>query len=163
MDPKITLDLRGKSVLVTGASRGIGRETAIRMGLAGARVAVNYNRGEAEAAAVVAEIGNAVAVRADLGDPQQVARMIDEVGRIDVLVNNAATFEMNPFDGDDYDAWQRGWRRTFDVNVFGAANAAFLAMRSMRKHGGGKIINVASRAAARRTTSWPAASRRDSF
>jgi len=103
---------------------------------------------------VVAEIGNAVAVRADLGDPQQVARMIDEVGRIDVLVNNAATFEMNPFDGDDYDAWQLGWRRTFDVNVFGAANAAFLAMRSMRRHGGGKIINVASRAAFRGETEF---------
>src|ERR1051326_8159228 len=79
MDPKITLDLRGKSVLVTGASRGIGRETAIRMGLAGARVAVNYNRGEAEAAEVVAEIGNAVAVRADLAAPRPVARMIDEI------------------------------------------------------------------------------------
>ena len=154
MDPKITLDLRGKCVLVTGASRGIGRETAIRMGLAGARVAVNYNRGEAEAWAVVEEIGDAVAVRADLGDPHQVETMIDEVGRIDVLVNNAATFEMNPFDRDDYDAWQRGWRRTFDVNVFGAANAAFLAMRSMRRHGGGKIINVASRAAFRGETEF---------
>src|SRR5881296_1474939 len=106
MEPKITLDLRGKCVLVTGASRGIGRETAIRMGLAGARVAVNYNRGEAEARAVAEEI--AVAVRADLGNPDQVETMIDEVGRIDVLVNNAATFEMNPFDRDDYDAWQRG-------------------------------------------------------
>src|SRR5881394_133259 len=154
MEPKITLDLRGKCVLVTGASRGIGRETAIRMGLAGARVVVNYNRGEAEARAVAAEIGNAVAVRADVGDPQQVEKMIDEVGRIDILVNNAATFEMNPFDRDDYDAWQRGWRRPFDVNVFGAANAAFLAMRTMRQHGGGKIINVASRAAFRGETEF---------
>ena len=154
MEPKVTLDLRGKYVLVTGASRGIGRETAIRMGLAGARVAVNYNRGEAEARAVAEEIGDAVAVRADLGDPHQVETMIDEVGRIDVLVNNAATFDRNPFDRDDYDAWQRGWRRTFDVNVFGAANAAFLAMRSMRQHGGGKIINVASRAAFRGETEF---------
>jgi len=154
MEPKITLDLRGKRVLVTGASRGIGRETAVRMGLAGAHVGVNYNRGEAEAREVVGEIGDAVALRADLADPQQVAEMIDRFGRVDVLVNNAATFERNAFDGDDYEAWQRGWRRTFDVNVFGAANAAFLAMRSMRAHGGGKIINVASRAAFRGETEF---------
>jgi NAD(P)-dependent dehydrogenase (short-subunit alcohol dehydrogenase family) len=154
MEPKITLDLRGKRVLVTGASRGIGRETAIRMGLAGAHVGVNYNRGETEAREVVEQIGDAVALRADIADPRQVTDMIDRFGRVDVLVNNAATFESNPFDGDDYDAWQRGWRRTFDVNVFGAANAAFLAMRSMREHGGGKIINVASRAAFRGETEF---------
>jgi 3-oxoacyl-[acyl-carrier protein] reductase len=158
MDPKTTLDLRGKCVLVTGASRGIGRETAVRMGLAGARVAVNYHRSEPEALAVVREIGDAIAVRADLADPAQVEAMIDDVvhrlGRIDVLVNNAATFEINPFDGGDYDAWQRGWKRTFDVNVFGAANSAYLAMRSMRANGGGKIINVASRAAFRGETEF---------
>jgi 3-oxoacyl-[acyl-carrier protein] reductase len=154
MDPKITLDLRGKRVLVTGASRGIGRETALRMGLAGAHVGVNYFRGEAEANEVVREIGDAVALRADVADAEQVERMIDAFGRVDVLVNNAATFEMNPFDGDDYATWQRGWRRTFELNVFGAANAAFLAMRSMRRHGGGKIINVASRAAFRGETEF---------
>ncbi len=154
MDPRITLDLRGKRVLVTGASRGIGRETAIRMGLAGAHVGVNYNRGEAEARAVAEEIGDAVPLHADVADPQQLAAMFDEFGRVDVLVNNAATFEINPFDGGDYEAWQRGWRRTFEVNVFGAANAAFLAMRSMRAHGGGKIINVASRAAFRGETEF---------
>jgi NAD(P)-dependent dehydrogenase (short-subunit alcohol dehydrogenase family) len=154
MEPKITLDLRGKRVLVTGASRGIGRETAVRMGLAGAHVGVNYNRGEAEAREVVSAIGDAVALHADVADPEQVEEMIDRFGRVDVLVNNAATFESNPFDSDDYGAWQRGWRRTFDLNVFGAANAAFLAMRSMRQHGGGKIINVASRAAFRGETEF---------
>src|SRR6185436_2967540 len=102
MEPKITLDLRGKRVLVTGASRGIGRETALRMGLAGAHVGVNYNRGESEAQAVVREIGDAVALRADVADPNQVAAMIGRFGRVDVLVNNAATFELNPFDGGDY-------------------------------------------------------------
>jgi 3-oxoacyl-[acyl-carrier protein] reductase len=159
MDPKTTLDLAGKAVLVTGASRGIGRETAIRLGLAGARVAVNYHRSEDEALEVVREIGRrAFAVRADLADPAGVEAMIDAVvarfGRLDILVNNAATFDMNPFDGADYAAWQAGWRRTFDVNVFGAANAAYLAMRSMRANGGGKIINVASRAAFRGETEF---------
>jgi 3-oxoacyl-[acyl-carrier protein] reductase len=153
------IDLSGKVALVTGASRGIGRQAAIRMASAGARVTVNYHRSEAEALEVVRQIGNeAMAVKADVSDPAQTEQMTNAVvkrfGRIDILVNNAATFEMNPFDGRDYAAWQRGWERTFALNVFGAANAAFLAMRSMREHGGGKIINIASRAAFRGETEF---------
>jgi NAD(P)-dependent dehydrogenase (short-subunit alcohol dehydrogenase family) len=159
MNADVSLDLTGKSVLITGASRGIGRECAIRMGAAGARVAVNYHRSEAEANEVVSAIGErAWAIRADVADPAEVRGMIEAVvgrcGRIDVLVNNAATFDMNPFDGDDYEAWQNGWQKTFALNVFGAANAAYLAMRSMRRNGGGKIINVASRAAFRGETEF---------
>ena len=160
MSDKTTLDLTNKVALITGSSRGIGRETAIRMGEAGARVAVNYNRSEREAAEVVAQIGEdrAFAVQADVADPKDVETMIGAVlarfGRIDVLVNNAGWHDSNTFEGDDYEAWQRGWQRTFALNLFGAANAAFLAMRSMRKTGGGKIINVASRAAWRGETEF---------
>ena len=149
------LDLTNKVALITGASRGIGRETAIRMAEAGARVIVNYHRSENEANEVVRNIGErATAMRADIADPAQVASMIDAVGRIDILVNNAATFEMNTFDRNDYEGWQRGWHRTFALNVFGAANATYLAMRLMRRSGGGKIINVASRAAFRGETEF---------
>jgi 3-oxoacyl-[acyl-carrier protein] reductase len=159
-DAKTTLDLTGKVALVTGGSRGIGAEVCVRFGLAGACVAVNYSRSVAEADAVVQTIGadKAFAVAADVGDPAQVEQLIEDVvaryGRLDILVNNAAIFATNRFDGDDYGAWQRGWARTFSVNVFGAANAAFLAMRAMRKSGGGKIINVASRAAFRGETEF---------
>lgn len=154
-----TLDLEGKTVVITGASRGIGAETSRRMAAAGARVVVNYHGSEAAANAVVKEIGDqAIAMRADVADPAAVKRLIEAVvtrfGSIDVLVNNAAIFEYNPFDGDDYEAWQNGWRRTFDLNVFAAANAAWLAMRAMRQSGGGKIINVASRAAFRGETEF---------
>jgi NAD(P)-dependent dehydrogenase (short-subunit alcohol dehydrogenase family) len=156
----VDLDLTGKVALVTGASRGIGRETAIRMASAGAQVGINYFRSRTEALEAVREIGEkrAMAVEADVSDPTQTETMInaviDRFGRIDVLVNNAATFDMNAFDRDDYAAWQRGWNRTFALNVFGAANAAFLSMRSMRKNGGGKIINIASRAAFRGETEF---------
>ena len=160
MTSKTTIDLSGKVVLITGASRGIGRETAVRMAEAGALLALNYYSSAEEAQTLVDAIGagHAIAIRADVGNPADVKAMIDATvkryGRLDVLVNNAAIFAFNPFDGDDYEAWQRGWRHTFDVNVFGAANAAFLAMRAMRQHGGGKIINVASRAAFRGETEF---------
>jgi NAD(P)-dependent dehydrogenase (short-subunit alcohol dehydrogenase family) len=157
---KTTIDLTHKVALITGASRGIGAETATRFGLAGASVAVNYTRSEKEAHDVAASIadGRGFAIRADIAEGAQVEMMIASVvehfGRLDILVNNAAIYDFNPFDGDDFAAWERGWRRTFDVNVFGAANAAFLAMREMRKSGGGKIINVASRAAFRGETEF---------
>ena len=155
----VDIDLAGKVALVTGASRGIGREAALQLAQAGARVGVNYHRSKDEALALVRELGKgAMAIQADVADAAQTESMINAIvarfGRIDVLVNNAATFEMNLFDSDDYASWQSGWRRTFDLNVFGAANAAFLAMRSMRKNGGGKIINVASRAAFRGETEF---------
>lgn len=159
MQSGTAIDLTGRVVLITGASRGIGREAAIRIGLAGAKVVVNYNRSEAEATEVVKAIGpSAIAVRADVSDPAEAESLVDQcvarMGRIDVVVNNAATFAMNAFDGDDYARWQSGWQTTFALNVFGAANVAFLAMRHMRRNGGGKIINIASRAAFRGETEF---------
>ena len=160
MNSKTNLDLSGRVALITGASRGIGRETALRMAAAGANVAVNYHQSEREAKELVREIGEdrAMAIRADVARPDDVSAMIagvlDRFQRLDVLVNNAATFGLNRFDGQDYEQWQEGWERTFALNVFGAANAAFLAMRWMRANGGGKIINVASRAAFRGETEF---------
>lgn len=147
------IDLTDKVALITGASRGIGRETASRMAEAGALVAINYNRSEDHARALLEEIGSdrGMLVQGDVASPRDVERMIAAVverfGRIDVLVNNAGWHDYNHFESDDYEAWQRGWQKTFEVNLFGAANAAYLAMRSMRRTGGGRIINVASRSA----------------
>lgn len=149
----VKIDLTGKVALITGASKGIGAEAAILFGEAGARVGVNYSRSEREAEAVVERIGRdrAIAIRADIGNAEEVRAMIgatvERFGRIDILVNNAAIFRLNRFEGHDYDYWREGWQRTFDVNVFGAANAAFLAVERMRGQGGGKIVNIASRAA----------------
>jgi NAD(P)-dependent dehydrogenase (short-subunit alcohol dehydrogenase family) len=154
------IDLSGKTVLITGGSRGIGAAAALLFGEAGASVGVNYYRNETAAAEVARAIGSGRAepIQADMADPEAVERMIgrltERFGRLDVLVNNAAIFALNRFDRDDYDGWQRGWRETLGVNLLGAANAAFLAMRAMRAHGGGRIINIASRAAFRGETEF---------
>ena len=154
------IDLKGKVVLITGSSRGIGRATALMLADAGARVVINYSSSPEAAGELAETIGSSrcAVICADIGSPDEVKHLVDETvslfGRIDVLVNNAAVFEFNPFDGESYETWQSGWQRTFRVNVFGAANAAWLAIAHMRRQGSGKIINVASRAAFRGETTF---------
>jgi 3-oxoacyl-[acyl-carrier protein] reductase len=149
-----------RAVLVTGASRGIGAATARAFAAGGDRVAVHYGRARDEAEAVVAGLPGAghLAVGADLADPEAVRAMVDEaaaaLGGVDVLVNNAGIFVPHPIDDVTYEEWQDAWRRTLDVNLVGAANAAWCAVRHMGR--GGRIVNVASRGAFRGEPSQPA-------
>ena len=148
------IDLHGRVVLVTGGSRGIGAAAVRALHRAGAHVFFTYRQQKAAAEALCRELGAGVeAYRLDVADgaalPAAVDACITRFGALDVLVNNAAIFAENPFDGDDYAAWRAGWRRTFEVNLFGAADLAWLAMRAMRARGEGAIVNVASRAAHR--------------
>jgi NAD(P)-dependent dehydrogenase (short-subunit alcohol dehydrogenase family) len=151
---------RGRAVLVTGGSRGIGAAVAHAFAAAGDRVAVHYGR-RADSARRVAEAlpgDGHVTVGADLADPDAVRRMVDEaaavLGRIDVLVNNAGIFEAHPIDATDYEAWQRAWAGTLGVNLTGAANVTWCALRHMPD--GGSIVNVASRGAFRGEPRHPA-------
>ncbi|MBV9439262.1 MAG: SDR family oxidoreductase [Candidatus Eremiobacteraeota bacterium] len=149
-----SIDLRERVVFITGGSRGIGAAAVRAIHRAGGTVFFTYReRGDA-ARALAAELGERVyAAPLDVARhdalPAAVEECVRRFGRLDVLINNAAIFAENAFDGDDYDAWQAGWERTFAVNVFGAANLAWLAMRHMRAQGEGTIVNVASRAAHR--------------
>ena len=148
------VDLRGQVVFVTGGSRGIGAAAVRAIHRAGGTVFFTYRDRRAEAEALAAELGeHADAYRLDVADaaamPVAIEACIERFGRLDVLVNNAAIFRENRFDGDDLAAWRAGWRQTFEVNLFGAADLSWLAMRFMRANGGGAIVNVASRAAHR--------------
>lgn len=149
-----SVDLTGRVVLITGGSRGIGAAAVRALHAAGASVFFTYLSGAEESAALCAALGpRVVSALCDVGDHDALPALVDACvrafGGLDVLINNAAVFDLNPFDGDDYRAWRAGWERTFAINVFGCANLAWLAMRQMRKQGGGRIINVASRAAHR--------------
>jgi 3-oxoacyl-[acyl-carrier protein] reductase len=142
-----------RAVLVTGASRGIGAAVARAFAAAGDRVAVHYSVARAAGADVVASLPGEghLLVQADLADPDGVRRMVDAaaegLGGLDVLVNNAGIYLPNDIAEDDYAAWQRAWRQVLDVNLLGAANATWCAVRHMTR--GGRIVNISSRGAYR--------------
>ena len=156
------MDLTGKRVLITGASRGIGRVAAERLAAAGARVAIHFNRSR-EAADVtlksLAGIGHVI-VQANLMEAEAVRRMVDEaaerLGGLDILVNNAGVFFDHPLTDVDYERWQAAWHETLQTNLVGAANACFCAAGHMIKAGEGRIINVSSRGAYRGEPDAPA-------
>lgn len=149
------MDFTGKIVLVTGASRGIGREIAKQFAEKGATVAVHYNRNEAAAQETLESLEgeNHAIFQADVADPDSVQRLVDSCvqryGRIDILVNNAGIFEEHPIAEVDYATWQAQWQATINTNLLGAANAAYCTAQYMIKQGGGRIVNVSSRGAFR--------------
>ncbi|HVB44761.1 MAG TPA: SDR family oxidoreductase [Streptosporangiaceae bacterium] len=152
---------RERAVLVTGASRGIGRAVARRFAEAGDRVAVHHRDSAELAASLVADLpgaGHAV-VRADLTDPQAVRTMVDQaaevLGGLDVLVNNAGVFTAHPITEVSYEQWQEQWQTTVGVNLIGAANVTWCAVRHLTGRGG-RIINVSSRGAFRGEPASPA-------
>jgi 3-oxoacyl-[acyl-carrier protein] reductase len=150
----------GRAVLVTGASRGIGAAVARAFAASGDRVGLHYGS-RREAAEQVRDSlpgeGHVVA-GADLADPDAVRRMVEEVagalGGIDVLVNNAGVFEPHAATETTYEEWQEAWRHTLGVNLIGAANVTWCALRHMGA--GGRIVNVSSRGAFRGEPKHPA-------
>jgi len=151
-----------KKVLVTGASRGIGRAIALQFAAAGAAVAVHYRTNQNAAEATLAELSGTghTLCAGDVADPdaagQLVATAVNNLGGLDILVNNAGIFEAHPVDEVSYEDWQHHWQRTLTVNLTGPANLCWHAVQHMRKTGGGRIVNVSSRGAFRGEPRCPA-------
>jgi NAD(P)-dependent dehydrogenase (short-subunit alcohol dehydrogenase family) len=130
-----------RAVLVTGGSRGIGAAIARAFAAQGDRVAVHYGRAAEAAARVTASLPGEghVTVRADMASPEQVRAMVDEAAArldgLDVLVNNAGIYLPHPVLESSYEEWQQAWRATLDVNLAGAANATWCAVRHMVARG----------------------------
>ena len=142
-------------MLVTGGSRGIGAAVARAFADQGDRVAVHYRDAAGLAATVRDSLpgdGHAV-VRADLADAEAVRTMVDAaaeaLGGLDVLVNNAGIYLPHSVLDGSYAQWQEAWRAVLGVNLVGAANTAWCAVRHMIPRGGGRIVNVGSRGAFR--------------
>ncbi|MGD8495180.1 MAG: SDR family oxidoreductase [Gemmatimonadales bacterium] len=156
------MEFEGRHVLVTGASRGIGRAAAERFAAGGARVAVHYatNREAAEEVRAGLSGDDHFTARADLADIAALEALVDTVfdrfGHLDVLVNNAGIFEAHPPAEASFDAWRSAWDRTLAVNLLGPAHLSFLVARRMIDQGGGRIVNVSSRGAFRGEPDAPA-------
>jgi NAD(P)-dependent dehydrogenase (short-subunit alcohol dehydrogenase family) len=141
-------DLSGKIAVVTGASRGIGAEIARLLALHGAHAVVSSRR-QADCQVVVDEIvaagGSAEAFACHIGELEQIETLFAHVqkthGRLDILVNNAAT---NPFFGHILDTDPGIFQKTVDVNIRGYFYMSTHGARLMAKNGGGSIVNVAS-------------------
>jgi 3-oxoacyl-[acyl-carrier protein] reductase len=145
------MKLEGTVALVTGGGTGIGRAACLGLAREGAAVAVNYSRSEVEAEATASEIraagGRAVTVQADVSDnaavEAMVRRVVEEWGRLDLLVNNAGTTYF--VEHAELDALtEEMWDRMLAVNLKGAFFCCRAAVRVMRRQGAGRIVNVAS-------------------
>ncbi len=151
-----------KVVLVTGGSRGIGREIARAFAARGAIVALHYHRNLDAAQATETLLAGAghMLVQADIGDPAAIKRMVDAVvgrlGRLDILINNAGIYEERPLTESSYDEWVDYFPRIARVNLYGAANAIYCAAQAMMRQGGGRIVNISSRGAFRGEPKAPA-------
>ncbi len=151
----------GRAVLVTGASSGIGRAIARQFAAAGDRVAILDKAPADTAGEVLAKLDGTghVFVHVDLTDSQAVLAAVDsaveQLGGLDILVNDAGVFTLHSIVEASYELWQEQWASTLGVNLVGAANVTWCAVRHLTERGG-RIINVTSRGAFRGEPDAPA-------
>ncbi|MEV4333173.1 SDR family oxidoreductase [Streptomyces sp. NPDC049597] len=152
-----------RGVLVTGASRGIGRSVAAAFARQGDRVAVHCSSRRSDAEETLAGLAGHghTLVQGDLTDAALAESLVAEadeaLGGVDVLVNNAAVMIRHPLPGTSYTDWQEAWQRTTAVNLFGAVNVSYCVARRMIDDGrAGRIVNIGSRGAFRGEPDHPA-------
>ena len=131
--------LEGKTALVTGGSRGIGRSIALELGRAGASVVVGYRGGKDEAEAVAAEVGGR-AIQADVADPDAAKALVEAAGDLDILVNNAGITR----DGLLARMPDEDWRDVIETNLSAMFYTCRAVARPMMKKRGGSIVNISS-------------------
>ena len=156
------LRAEGAVALVTGASRGIGRVIAMQLARRGVRVAVHYRNNGPAAEETLAGLTGAghFSFDADLSQASEPSllwqRVVDRMGPVDILINNAGLYVFHPPLTSKFAAWQSAWQQTIAANLMGPADLSMLAAQSMAARGGGRIVNISSRGAFRGEPDAPA-------
>ncbi len=141
-------DLSGKVALVTGGSRGIGRETVLALSRAGAAVAINYQHNQQAAQEVLDQVfsenGTGMIIQADVSQSQESNKMIketvDNLGKIDILINNAGITRDNILVRMKPEEWEE----VINTNLTGVFNCCQAVIKPFLKQKGGRIVNIAS-------------------
>ncbi len=156
------MEFDGKYVLISGASRGIGKATAMTFAEKGAQVGINFRSNREKAEKTLSELpgkGHQL-FQNDISQESETKKLIDafvsHYGRLDILVNNAGISIFHEIDKVDFDHWTHAWQSTFQINLFAVANLCYWASKAMMKTGGGRIVNVSSRGAFRGEPTKPA-------
>lgn len=147
------ISLKGKTAIVTGGSRGIGRAIVVKLAEAGANVVINYLTNKPAAERLLAEVESygvkGMVYQADVSDKKQVDDMVFDTitrfERIDILVNNAGVWEENPIDA----MTEESLRRTVDINLLGVFFPIMSVVNYMKEQKSGNIINISSTAGQR--------------
>ena len=152
-DMNMDQSLLGQTILVTGASGGIGAAVVERLALEGARPIIHYGKDEGRAQNLLARIGgNGLIVQADLSEAEGAfalwRKSVDFAGRVHGLVNNAGIRSEISIESSAAD-WRAVWQREFQINLFAAADLCREAILHFKTEGGGRIVNIASRAGQR--------------
>ncbi|MFW5657040.1 MAG: SDR family NAD(P)-dependent oxidoreductase [Bacteroidota bacterium] len=155
-------DFTGKKILITGASRGIGRATAIAFSKKGAKVGINYRTNDAAAQKTLDMLegqGHQL-LKYDIADETAVKTLVESFAHhfcsIDILINNAAIAEFHPINKVDFNNWKSSWHRILNTNLIAVANLCYYVSRKMIKQNYGHIVNVSSRGAFRGEPDQPA-------
>jgi NAD(P)-dependent dehydrogenase (short-subunit alcohol dehydrogenase family) len=156
------MDFKNRKVLITGASRGIGKATALAFAAKGAQVGINFRNNREAAERTLAELPGEghrlfqydVSVKVDTKG--LVEDFVQAYGRLDILVNNAGIGAFHAINEVDFDTWTKAWDSILGTNLLAVANTCYWATQTMISQGGGRIVNVSSRGAFRGEPVQPA-------